>query len=193
LFIDEVIKGGLKMNGLPEVKNDKTLENSFLGETTQVCVVTRDYRKVMKNMVIAGIGPCCVYTFGPDNVTDLTYRGEPGSCSWRLCLASSGTMMWEIIQPLSGPNIYEDFLEKHGEGIHHVAINCNNIDWGVRIAEFEKHGFKMVQSGRWEGKVPFAYFATEDDPVTTFETFIFPEGFEMPAPEEWYPAPPPES
>lgn len=39
------------MNGLPEVKDDKTLENSFLGETVQVSMVTRDYRKVMEGMV----------------------------------------------------------------------------------------------------------------------------------------------
>lgn len=126
-------------------------------------------------------------------MTDLTYRGQPGTYSLKLCLASSGTIMWEIIQPLSGPNIYEDFLEKHKEGIHHVAVNCNDQDWETRVAEFEKHGYKIVQSGRWEGTVPFAYFESEDDSVPTFETVIFPEGFEMPVPEEWYPAPPPVS
>jgi hypothetical protein len=102
-------------------------------------------------------------------------------------------MIWEIIQLLSGPSIFKDFLEKHGEGIHHVAVSCNNMEWGERVAEFEKRGFKMVQSGIWvgkEGKLTFALFASEDDPVTTFETFIMPEGFEMPVPEEWYPAPP---
>ena len=180
------------MNVLPEVKDEKTLENSFLGETTQVCLVTRDYRRVMKDMVVAGIGPWCVYTFGPENVADITYRGQPCNCSYKFCVAFSGAMIWEIIQPLSGPSIFEEFLEKHGEGIHHVAMSCNNMDWGARVAEFEKRGFKMVQSGRWEGKLTFALFATEDDPVTTFETFIMAEDFEMPVPEEWYPAPPPE-
>jgi hypothetical protein len=33
-------------------------------------------------------------------------------------------MMWEIVQPLTGPNIYEEFLDRHGEGIHHVAVDC---------------------------------------------------------------------
>jgi methylmalonyl-CoA/ethylmalonyl-CoA epimerase len=41
--------------------------------------------------------------------------------------------------------------------------------------------------------VPFAYFDTEDDMSTTMELFDIPENFDMPEPEEWFPAAPPAS
>jgi hypothetical protein len=69
-----------------------TLSNSFLSETVQVCVVTRDHRRVMRGMVQAGIGPWRVYTFGPDTCTDLTLHGRPASFSMRLCVAFTGSM-----------------------------------------------------------------------------------------------------
>ena len=179
------------MTSIPAVTGEVALANSFLGETMQVCVVTRDYQRTMAGLVQAGIGPWRVYTFDPDTVTDMTFRGQPASYSMKLCIAFSGAMMWEIVQPLTGPNIYEEFLERHGEGIHHVAFDCSGLDWEQRLAAFEARGFKMIQSGWWQGKVPYAYFETEDATTTTFETFVIPADFEMPEPEAWYPAPPP--
>ncbi len=181
------------MTANPKVTSEVTLDTSFLGNTIQVCVVTRDYQRTMEGLVKAGIGPWRVYTFGPDTVTELTFRGKPASYSMKLCLAFSGTMMWEIVQPLTGPNLYQEFLEQHGEGVHHVAVDCNGLPWEARLAAFEERGFSMVQSGWWQGKVPYAYFETEAATTTTIETFFIPEDFVMPDPEAWYPAPPPQA
>ncbi len=179
------------MTAKPKVASDVTLDNSFLGNTIQVCVVTRDYQRTMEGLVQAGIGPWRVYTFGPETVTELTFRGRPASYSMKLCIAFSGSMMWEIVQPLTGPNLYEEFLEEHGEGVHHVAVDCNGLPWEARLAAFEERGFAMVQSGWWQGVVPYAYFETEAATTTTIETFFIPEDFVMPEPEAWYPAAPP--
>lgn len=178
------------MAAIPKVTGATTLSNSFLGDNIQICVVTRDFRRTMEGLVRAGIGPWRVYTFGPDTVTDLTFRGKPAKYSMKLCIAFSGSMMWEIVQPVTGPNIYDEFLAKHGEGIHHVAFGCNNMPWPERLKAFADHGYAMIQSGRWLGKVPYAYFETEGDTTTTFEIFDIPADFVMPEPEEWYPAAP---
>jgi hypothetical protein len=99
--------------------------------------------------------------------------------------------IWWLFWPRTGPNIYEEFLEKHDEGVHHVAFGCNNIPWEDRIKAFKDHGHELIQSGIWEGKVQWAYFETEPDTATTFEIFDIPEDFVLPEPEEWYPAAPP--
>ena len=179
------------MTDLPSVTGQNLLSNSFLGSNIQICVVTRDFRRTMEGLVRAGIGPWRVYTFDPETVADMTYRGNPATYSMRLGLADSGGMMWEIVQPLTGPNIYEEFLEKHGEGIHHVAWGCNDMPWAERVQAFTDRGYAMIQSGVWLGKVPYAYFETEDDTTTTFEIFDIPAGMAVPTPEEWYPGPPP--
>ncbi|HZZ49712.1 MAG TPA: VOC family protein [Pseudonocardia sp.] len=167
------------------------LDNSFAGSVVQVCVVSRDLRRTMAGMVRLGIGPWQVHTFSPKTVDDMTYRGAPATSIFKIALAFSGTMMWELIQPMEGPSIYGEFLEKHGEGVHHVAMDCAGADWDTRLQLFADHGYEVIQSGRWLGKVPYAYFATEDDVTTTIETFIIPDDFPLPEPDEWYPAAPP--
>jgi len=173
------------------VTSETTLSNSFVGETIQVCVVSRDIRRTMEGYVKLGIGPWRVYTFSPDTVINATYRGKPEKYSMRLALTMTGGTMWEIIQPLDGPSIYKEFLEAHGEGIHHVAFNCPGMSMEQRDAEFAKRGAKLIQSGVWRGVVPYAYYETEGLTTTTFETFIIPTDKPLPDPEEWYPAAPP--
>jgi hypothetical protein len=167
------------------------LDTSFLGDTVQIGVVSRDLDRTAWGMVRAGIGPWQVFTFSPANVRDMTYRGAATAMTFRLAMAWSGAMMWEIIQPLEGPSIYADFLEQHGEGVHHVLTDCDGLAWDDRLRRFDEHGYAMVQSGVWEGRAPYAYFATEGDIGTTIETSILPEDFTFPEPEAWYPAPPP--
>ena len=183
--------GAYAMSALPAVTGQNLMSNSFLGSNIQICVVTRDFQRTMEGLVRAGIGPWRVYTFDPTTVAEMTYRGKPASYSMRLGLADSGGMMWEIVQPLTGPNIYEEFLAKHGEGIHHVAFGCNNIPWPERVKAFTDRGYRMIQSGIWRGKAPYAYFETEDDTTTTFEIFDIPPDMVIPTPEQWYPGPPP--
>ncbi len=179
------------MADMPTVIDENTMSNSFVGDTKQVCLVTRDFYRTMEGMVRAGIGPWRVYTFGPETMTDITYRGKPSQHAMKLGLAFSGDMCWEIVQSLAGPNIYEEFLEKHGEGIHHIAFTCNDIPWEEQIRSFEDRGYTMIQSGLWQGKFPHAYFETEGETTTTFEIYANPKDFSWPEPEEWYPAPPP--
>ena len=175
----------------PRVHSATALDNSFMGNTVQICVVSRDLQRTIEGMTRLGLGPWQVFTCGRDLVTDTTYRGRPAEMTFRLALAFSGSMMWEVIQPVDGPTTYADFLDRHGEGLHHVLVDCNGVPWDERLRLFEGRGYQIVQSGVFAGQVPFAYFSTEDDTSATIETAFFPEGFSLPQPEQWYPAPPP--
>lgn len=176
---------------MPTVTGPVTLSNSFITETVQVCIVTRDYRRIMQGMVQAGIGPWRVFTFGPHNCSNMTLHGKPAKFSMKLCMAFTGSMFWEIVQPVEGQSIYTDFLERHGEGIHHVAFANGTMDWAARVKGFEDRGFQCIQSGVWMDRVPWAYFGTEDAVSTIFEIYDIPADFVIPEPEEWFPGPPP--
>jgi hypothetical protein len=171
------------------VTGETTLSNSFLGDTIQVCVVTRDLQRTCAGFVQMGIGPWRVYTFGPETVRDQTYRGAPARYSMRLALATSGNMMWEVIEPLDGPSIYKDFLAKSAEGVQHVGQNGQGRSFDEQVATFEKAGRRNIQSGSWHG-VRYAYFDTQDLMGTTVEIFDFPADFVWPEPEQWIPAKP---
>src|SRR5919206_60148 len=63
-----------------------------------------------------GIGPWTIVTFGPDTVRELYYRGHPATIRMRAAFAMTENVQLEIIESLDGPNIYDEFLEAHGEG-----------------------------------------------------------------------------
>ena len=176
-----------------KVLSDSALSNSFLGDAIEICIVTRDYKRTMEGLVRLGIGPWRVYTFSPETVTEQTYMGKPAEFSIKVCFARAKNVIWEIMQPLEGPTIFQEFLDQHDEGIHHIAFNCEDIPWEERLKEFEKRGFSLIQSGKWVDQNAFAFFGTEDATTTIFETYYFPPDFDYPEPEEWFPAPPPES
>jgi Glyoxalase/Bleomycin resistance protein/Dioxygenase superfamily len=175
------------METLPRTATDTTLTNSFLGQTVQIVMITGDLHKAMGAMVRLGVGPWSVYTLGPHNVTKACFRGQPMDAVIRVALAFVGTVMWELIQPISGACAQREFLERHGDGIHHVSADCAGMGWEERIAQFEARGFRMVQAGTWLDRVPFAYFEAEDAPGLCVESIYIPDDFEMPAPEERFP------
>ena len=71
-----------------------------------------------------------------------------------------GGMGLELIQPLKGRSIYDEFLEEKGEGAHHVCYNVEDLD--KEIADMAKAGFKVIQTGGIAG-VKWAYFDTDRD------------------------------
>ena len=178
-------------DALPEVLNEFALSNSFLGKIIEVCLVTEDHQRTMEGLVRLGVGPFRVYTFTPDSVTDQTYRGQASPFSLKVCFATNDGLTFEIMQPLSGRTVMREFLDAHGEGIHHLAFDCNGAPWEERLKMFTDRGFARTQSGRWLNQNSFSFFDTEAATTSCFETYHFPDGFTYPEPESWYPAPPP--
>ena len=176
----------------PAVISETELSNSFLGGLIEVCFVTADHRRTMEGLVRLGIGPWKVYTFDSRTVTERTYRGAPAEFGIRVGFADVGGTAMEIMQPLFGPSIFQEHLDRHGEGIHHIAFDVCHRPWDDRLGDFAKRGFPVIQSGRFNLANAFAFFDTEAATSTTFETYDIPSGYVWPEPEEWFPGPPPD-
>ncbi len=176
---------------LPEVLDEFRMSNSFLGKIVEVCLVTEDHQRTMEGLVRLGIGPFRVFTFSPETVTEQTYRGDASPFSLTVCFATNDDLTFEIMQPVSGRSVMREFLDKHGEGIHHIAFDCNGMPWDQRLKLFTDRGFAQTQSGRWRDQNAFSFFDTEAATTTCFETYHFPDDFVFPEPDRWYPAPPP--
>ncbi|MHA1314904.1 MAG: VOC family protein [Candidatus Helarchaeota archaeon] len=65
----------------------------------------------------------------------------------------------ELMQVLDGKTIYDEFQGINGEGIHHVCVNCEDID--EVMEEAEKLGIKAFDTGKIAGSA-FAYLNTQD-------------------------------
>ncbi len=83
-----------------------------------------------------------VFTYGPDNVRTLRFDGTEGDFRFRVALAGTGPQL-ELIQPLSGHSMYEEWIAEHGYGLHHVAFRVDSI--ADTIAAFEEVGVTTRQ------------------------------------------------
>ena len=142
----------------------------------QIGIVTEDIEAAMRRYSrIFDCGPWHVYTYGPAIVEEPTFRGAAGRFEMRLALAGSGPQL-ELIQPLTGPSLYHEWLERHGEGLHHIGMRVPDLDAGIR--DMEQRGFVVLQSGRGYGLDGDGGFAYLD---TTVELGVILELIEVPA------------
>lgn len=145
-------------------------EGTF-SDFVQIGAVVEDVDRAIKALSeIFGIGPFRVITWPPEDRTNIKreYRGEPGNFTARMAFTEMGPVELELIQPLEGESIWADFLETHGEGIHHIRFNVSDID--PVIARLEDHGITVSQSG--SGLRPgttWANLATEEEVGFTIE------------------------
>jgi catechol 2,3-dioxygenase-like lactoylglutathione lyase family enzyme len=76
-----------------------------------------------------------------------TYYGKPGKYTFHLYLAYAGETQIELIQPVSGESIYQDYLKKHPEGgVHHIAYVVPETGLNKAIAEMTSKGFSVISS-----------------------------------------------
>jgi methylmalonyl-CoA/ethylmalonyl-CoA epimerase len=101
------------------------------------------------------------FRFNDVEVHEAMYRGKPGDFHMHLSLGYAGNSQIELIQHLSGGSIYKEFLDRRGEGLHHLGFIVSDHD--KVIADFAANGFPVIQSGRIGNNpgVKFAYFDTE--------------------------------
>ncbi len=167
-----------------------SLENAFISGVQQVALVVRDIDKALEEYTNRlGIGPWWVSLYGPPKMTGMRIRGEEIPYSMKLAIAWTGNTMWELIQPLDGPSIYKEFLESQGEGIHHVLVEHDGIDFDNALATFTERGCPPLMEGTIGG-VRFAYVETASPLKTVLEIVHRPPGFVRSAPDYWYPGPP---
>jgi methylmalonyl-CoA/ethylmalonyl-CoA epimerase len=70
--------------------------------------------------------------------------GKESPLRLRIGRTQWGSMDLELVQPLDGKSIHQDFLDAHGEGLHHLGIDVDNYDEVVQ--KMTGAGFKPLQA-----------------------------------------------
>jgi catechol 2,3-dioxygenase-like lactoylglutathione lyase family enzyme len=92
-------------------------------------------------------------TFGPDTTT---LRGVPVEFTAHISLGYAGDLQLELIEPVSGPTIHAEFLERHGPGLHHVCFEVEDLD--EACASAEAAGVPVLMRGSMmDDEIEFAY------------------------------------
>jgi len=148
-------------------------------ELFQVGIIVRDLEKSMAHyQKTLGIGPWGIVDGDESTISDTTYHGRPVRHRFRAALTTVGPLQLELIQPLEGDSIYSDFLEEHGEGLHHLGyVTVDDLAEAIRT--LEKEGFTYLQGGRF-GAIGYAYMDMGKTLGTILEFIEVPEGVSLP-------------
>lgn len=130
---------------------------------SQIAVVCHNLQRTMEMYTkLLGWGPWNVYRHEPPRLHDTIVRGEQVGYTMLGAETHVGEMGFELLQPLEGPSIYTEWLEKHGEGLHHVAVMLHNFDESTELQRrFVEMGYPVLMGGRIGETIEFFYLDTQ--------------------------------
>jgi hypothetical protein len=95
--------------------------------------------------------------FAPDACS---YLGAPADFVANISLSYLGEMQLELIEPVRGPNIYSDFLQGSGPGLHHICVEADTLEnFDAVLASAAEQGVAVPQQGVMPGGLRFAYLS----------------------------------
>jgi methylmalonyl-CoA/ethylmalonyl-CoA epimerase len=84
------------------------------------------------------------------NKSNINYRGKEIVSELDIVMGFCGNLQIELVATGGDRNIYNEHLEKHGEGLHHICFFVSDIN--KKLAAYSKLGMEPIQSGMVKGK-----------------------------------------
>ena len=130
---------------------------------SQICVVVKDIEATMKAYTEAcGWGPWNVYEYGPPLLHDTQVRGVPVEYSMIGAETTVNGLGFELIQPVSGPSIYQEHLDRYGEGVQHIACMQHSMEDSEKFKQYwADQGSEILMYGRIGESIEFYYLDTQ--------------------------------
>lgn len=76
---------------------------------------------------------------------NIVYRGQKPNVTARLCSFRLGAITLELIQPGEEETSWKEYLDQHGEGVHHLGLMVDNLPEAYQT--LAKYGIERRQYG----------------------------------------------
>nr|WP_260859692.1 VOC family protein [Streptomyces cupreus] len=135
-------------------------------------MVVRDLQATMERLhTVLGWGPWKVYEHKPPAYQDLTFHGSPADYAVLGAETQVGPIAFELLQPLSGESPYQEWLDTHGEGLHHVACMMPTREGAAGlVARLNGLGAETLTAGRLADALDFYFLDARDQLGFILET-----------------------
>jgi methylmalonyl-CoA/ethylmalonyl-CoA epimerase len=129
---------------------------------TQIAVVVADMESALRSYTEnLGWGPWSVFEYKAPLLHDTVVRGEPVEFEMIGAETTVNGLGFELIQPVSGPSIYQEFLDTHGEGVQHIACMKHTVEESEALkAHWSERGAEILMGGRIGESIEFYYVDT---------------------------------
>jgi len=137
--------------------------NGVLGTNvmTQVGIVVRDIEETSQAYAnFFGVEKPKWFMTDTLDKTNTRYNGQPSEARAKLAFFHMGSLQLELIEPDENPSTWREYLDTHGEGVHHIAFVVEGM--AEKTDAMEKLGMPLVQKGDYTGG-RYAYMDTLKD------------------------------
>jgi hypothetical protein len=117
----------------------------------QIAIIVKDIEKAARawaDLFNVPVPEIRESSAGPD--TDVTYRGKKAAYGLKLAVIKAGNWVVELHEPTGGDSTFQEFLDKHGQGVHHLGFEVGEKRDAI-IGELEDDGYKMRTIGIYPG------------------------------------------
>jgi hypothetical protein len=118
----------------------------------QIAFLVYDVEKAMRKFVdLLDIGPWTVLVMDDIICTGVIEKGQPSSEPFKFYCAVTmiGETQIELIQPCYGVAAYTEWMEKHGEGLHHIKEQVSDETIEDAVKKYEAKGMKITRAGHY--------------------------------------------
>ena len=116
----------------------------------QIGLVVRDIEKTAKAYAdVFGMDVPNVIITDTGDVAHTKFRGVPTQARAKLAFFQMGGLSLELIEPVGEPSTWKEFLDEHGEGVHHIAFQIEGMD--RVLAYLDGKEIPTLQQGDYTG------------------------------------------
>ena len=139
------------------------MSQSLFRRISQIGIIVPDIQSTTANIRrVFGVEPSIE---GHILDRNLSYFGQPAEFDALLALFDFDDVQLEFLQPLSGRTIWQDHVDAHGYGIHHIRFDCDDEQAGIET--MQSQGMPVSQAG--DSRTPnMRWTCFDSEPVLGF-------------------------
>jgi len=117
----------------------------------QIAIVVEDIEKAAKAWAsLFGVPVPEIHDASTEGDPDVTYRGAVASYGLKAANIRAGGFVIELLQPDGRDSTFREFLNKHGDGVHHLGFEVGERRDAI-VAELQEQGYDMRTVGFYPG------------------------------------------
>ena len=147
-----VLLAGLFCGWNANAEEDMAAQSTLLGTkaVTQIGIVVKDIEKTSLAFAqLMGMEVPQVSITDAVEQAHTLYQGQSTAARAKLAFFRLENITIEFIEPVDKPSTWQEFLDTHGEGVHHIAFEIKGSD--EKIQALGAIGMPMIQKGDYQG------------------------------------------
>lgn len=140
-----------------------------MNKIVQVAIICKDVAACSQRWGrLLGMEPAPIRTTLPGRQAKVIFHGQPSDGQIKLTFFNTGEAVLELMQPVGGPTSWQQYLDRHGEGVQHVAFKVVDLD--KTIESLAAQGMPVIHRGRFDtDNGDYVYVDSQDKLGVTIE------------------------